>query len=128
VTLTVAAGELLPAQEKLLAAVEKAYAAALALYKPGVATREAAIAADEVFRKAKRSMPHALGHGIGLEAHEGPAIRNREDNDWKFEPGMVVTLEPGLYNPDLGGARLENDVLITETGNRVLTTSQIIRL
>jgi Xaa-Pro dipeptidase len=128
VTLTVAAGELLPAQEKLLAAVEKAYAAALALYKPGVATREASIAADEVFRKAKRSMPHALGHGIGLEAHEGPAIRNREDNDWKFEPGMVVTLEPGLYHPDLGGVRLENDVLITETGNRVLTTSRIIRL
>ena len=128
VTLTIASGELTPAQEKQLALVEKAYATALGLYKPGTLTREVSLKIDEIFRKAKKSMPHALGHGIGLEAHEGPAIRNREDNEWKFEPGMVVTLEPGLYNPDQGGCRLENDVLITETGNRVLTNSRIIRL
>lgn len=128
VTLTVAMGELTPAQEKQLALVEKAYAAALELYKPGVPTRAAPLKVDEIFRKAKRNMPHALGHGIGLEAHEGPAVRNREDNDWLYEPGMVVTLEPGLYHPDHGGCRLENDILITETGNRVLTKSRIIRL
>ena len=43
-----------------------------------------------------------------------------------FEPGMIVTLEPGLYDPSLGGIRLENDVLITETGNEVITHSRII--
>lgn len=128
VTLTVASGELTPAQEKQLTLVEKAYKAALELYKPGMPTRDSSLKADEIFRKAKRSMPHALGHGIGLEAHEGPAIRNREDNTWVYEPGMVVTLEPGLYDPKHGGCRLENDILITETGNRVLTNARVIRI
>jgi Xaa-Pro dipeptidase len=128
VTITVASGELTPAQEKQLALVEKAYAAALELYMPGKPTRDASLKADEIFRKGKRAMPHALGHGIGLEAHEGPAIRNREDNEWTYEPGMVVTLEPGLYDPKHGGCRLENDILITETGNRVLTNARIIRI
>jgi Xaa-Pro dipeptidase len=128
ITLTFAMGELTPAQEKQIKLVEKAYAAALELYKPGIATREASLKVDEIFRKAKKSMPHALGHGIGLEAHEGPAIRNREDNVWVYEKGMVVTLEPGLYDPVSGGCRLENDILITETGNRILTNSRIIRL
>lgn len=128
VTLTIAAGKLTTAQEKMISLVEKAYKASLGLYKPGIATKEASAACDEVFRKAKKSMPHALGHGIGLEPHEGPAIRNREDSQWVFEPNMVVTLEPGLYDAVHGGCRLENDILITEKGNRVLTKSRIIRL
>jgi Xaa-Pro dipeptidase len=128
VTVTVASGELTAGQEKQLALVEKAYKASLNLYMPGKPTRESSLKADEIFRKAKRSMPHTLGHGIGLEAHEGPSIRNRDDNTWVYEPGMVVTLEPGLYHPKHGGCRLENDILITETGNRVLTNSRIIRL
>lgn len=128
VTLTIAQGELSPAQEKMIQLVEKAYKAALELYTPGTPTREASLKADEIFRKARKTMPHALGHGIGLEAHEGPAIRNRADNVWTFTPGMVVTLEPGLYDPRHGGCRLENDILITETGNRVLTHSRIIRI
>ncbi len=128
VTVTFAMGELTPAQEKLVTLVQKAYNAALELYKPGIATRDVSLKVDEIFRKAKKTMPHALGHGIGLEAHEGPAIRNRADNDWVYESGMVVTLEPGLYDPVHGGCRLENDILITETGNRVLTNSRIIRL
>lgn len=128
ITLTIAMGDLNPTQEKQIKLVEKAYAAALELYKPGIATREASLKVDEIFRKAKKSMPHALGHGIGLEAHEGPAIRNRDDNEWIYENGMVVTLEPGLYHSVHGGCRLENDILITETGNRVLTNSRIIRI
>lgn len=128
VTLTIAMGELTSGQEKQISLVEKAYAAALQLYKPGIATREASLKVDDIFRKAKKTMPHALGHGIGLEAHEGPAIRNRADNTWIYENGMVVTLEPGLYDIVHGGCRLENDILITETGNRVLTNSRIIRL
>ncbi len=128
VTLTIASGELTPGQNRQLALVERAYKAALDLYMPGKQTREASLKVDEIFTKAKKSMPHALGHGIGLEAHEGPAIRNREDNTWVYEPGMIVTLEPGLYDPKHGGCRLENDVLITETGNRVLTNARIIRI
>ena len=51
-----------------------------------------------------------------------------EDPECVFKPGMIVTLEPGLYDPELGGVRLENDVLITENGNEVLTKSKILVL
>jgi Xaa-Pro dipeptidase len=116
------------AQEKMLALTEKAYALALSLAKPGAAARDLAAAVDRLFAKSKKIMPHGLGHGIGLEAHEAPAIRNREDNDWILEPGMIFTLEPGLYDPVHGGCRLENDILITGEGAEVLTTGRIIRL
>ncbi|ULQ59388.1 Xaa-Pro peptidase family protein [Brucepastera parasyntrophica] len=128
VTLTIAAGELTEAQEKMLSLVEKAYASALPLYKPGTPTKEAARKVDDIFRRGRKKMPHNLGHGIGLEAHEGPFIKNLEENPWIFENGMVVTLEPGLYDLAHGGCRLENDILITETGNEVLTRSRIIRI
>lgn len=128
VTLTVAKGPLTEAQEKQIELVEKAYEAALPFYQKGVSVKTAASKADEVFSKAKRSMPHSLGHGYGLEAHEFPIIRSRSDEKIVFMPGMVVTLEPGLYDPEIGGCRLENDVLITENGNEVLTHSRIIRL
>jgi Xaa-Pro dipeptidase len=116
------------AQEKMLALTEKAYALALSLAKPGAAARNIAAAVDAFFAKSKKIMPHGLGHGIGLEAHEAPAIRNRKDNDWILEPGMILTLEPGLYDPAQGGCRLENDILITGEGAEVLTTGRIIRL
>ena len=73
-------------------------------------------------------MPHSLGHGIGLEAHEYPVIKSSVACENIFLPGMIVTLEPGLYDPNTGGCRLENDVLITDNGNEVLTHSRIIRL
>ena len=70
-------------------------------------------------------MPHSLGHGTGLEIHEAPFLRVRASEDQLFESGNIVTLEPGLYYPELGGTRLENDVLITDTGCTVLTHSKI---
>jgi len=73
-------------------------------------------------------MPHGLGHGIGLQPHEDPVLRNSSTNEWVLEPGMIFTIEPGLYDPLLGGCRLENDYLMTETGAEVLTTSRIIHL
>jgi Xaa-Pro dipeptidase len=73
-------------------------------------------------------MPHALGHGIGLEAHEAPSLRSRSDNGWVLESGMIITLEPGLYDPDHGGCRLENEFLVTDAGAELLTNSRIIRL
>jgi Xaa-Pro dipeptidase len=116
------------AQEKMLALTEKAYLLALSLVKPGAAARTIAAAVDAFFAKSKKTMPHALGHGIGLEAHEAPAIRNRQDNEWLLQPGMVFTLEPGLYDPQHGGCRLENDILITAEEAEVLTQARIIRL
>lgn len=64
---------------------------------------------------------HSTGHGIGLEVHEGPALSSRSNAS--LEPNMVVTIEPGIYLPGIGGVRIEDDILITETGNEKLTHS-----
>jgi Xaa-Pro dipeptidase len=117
-----------PAQEKLLSLTEKAYKLAFSLVEEDRPAKEIARAVDAFFGKSKKTMPHALGHGIGLQEHESPALRSREDNGWILKPGMVFTLEPGLYEPSLGGCRLENDVLLTGTGPEALTTARIIRL
>jgi len=115
-------------QEKLLELTEKAAKLALSMAHNGTMTRDIAAAVDKLFTKSKKKMPHALGHGVGLQEHEYPLIRNSSENDWELSPGMIFTIEPGLYDPLLGGCRLENDVLITETGHEVLTTAKIIRL
>jgi Xaa-Pro dipeptidase len=128
VTITVARGPLSRTQTRMLSLVEKAYDEALGMIAADVGTREIALAVDSVCSKAKKAMPHALGHGIGLEAHEAPAVRSRADNEWRLAPGMVFTLEPGLYDPSHGGCRLENDVLLTEKGAEVLTRARILRL
>lgn len=128
VTLTIAKGELSAAQEKLVTLVEKAYKGALSCYSGGSSIKNAALKVDEIFSKGRRSMPHGLGHGIGLETHESPFVRTRVPEEALFLPGMVVTCEPGLYDSKLGGCRLENDVLITASGCEVLTHSRIIRI
>lgn len=129
VTITVARGKLAEEQERMIALVEQAYQAALAAARPGASPREPAAKADEIFAGAGLRMPHALGHGIGLDAHERPLLHVQGSGaDAALVPGMVFTLEPGLYHPQHGGVRWENDVLMTEAGPRVLTGARIIRL
>ena len=127
-TITIAKGNLSAKQEKLLSLVQKAADSCLPLYKAFGKICDASNKADEIFSKAKLNMPHGLGHGTGLEIHEYPFVSHRATSEEEFIPGMIVTLEPGLYDPKLGGVRLENDVLICEDGNVVLTNSRIIRL
>lgn len=129
VTLTVARGKLSAEQERMIGLVEKAYAAALAAARPGVSPQAPARAADEVFAAAGWTMPHSLGHGIGLDAHEAPLLRSiGEPSQPALLPGMVFTIEPGLYHPAHGGVRWENDMLMTEREARVLTRSRIVRI
>jgi Xaa-Pro aminopeptidase len=72
-----------------------------------------------VFERAGVHNPLHLGHGIGTGVHEWPRIV--PDQDVTLEPGMVLMLEPGAYDPDVGGVRLEWMYLVTDTGNDVLS-------
>lgn len=113
-------------QKKLVDAVQRAATECLAFYKPGTQIKSAMEKAESIFSELQRSMPHTLGHGIGLDIHESPRVSL--NNNETFKCGMVVTLEPGLYDKALGGVRLENDVLITKEGCEVLTKSHVIWL
>ncbi len=126
-TLTIAKGPLTPEQEEQLSLVETAYNECLKLYRPGELIKNACAKADSIFAKAGRKMPHTLGHAIGLEIHEKPRVSTR-DEEITFRTGMILTLEPGLYDEKIGGTRWENDVLITDGDPVVLTHSRIIRL
>jgi Xaa-Pro aminopeptidase len=88
---------------------------------PGVLFADVDRAARSFIRKAGygRLFGHSTGHGLGLRVHEAPRLSSRAKGELK--PGMVVTVEPGIYLPGAGGVRIEDDVLVTETGRRVLS-------
>jgi Xaa-Pro aminopeptidase len=107
---------------QIIRVVREAHDGAISAVRAG--TKAASV--DRVARKVIQAagfgerFQHALGHGIGLDVHEGPRLgRNSSD---VLEPGMVVTIEPGIYLPGRGGVRIESDVLVTEAGCEVLST------
>ncbi|WP_313798323.1 Xaa-Pro peptidase family protein [Cytobacillus sp.] len=91
--------------------------------KPGMSGKEAdALTRDYITEKGYGEyFGHSTGHGIGLEVHEGPSLASKSEIILK--PGMVVTVEPGIYIPGLGGVRIEDDTLITNDHNETLTHS-----
>jgi Xaa-Pro aminopeptidase len=101
--------------KRLVVAAQKAGMAAI---RPGAKIADAYLAARRVFEDAgvANLFTHSLGHGIGLETHEGPSLSPRAEG--VFVPGMVVTVEPGLYDPAWGGVRWEHMVLVTEDGHQ----------
>ncbi|MBU1248979.1 MAG: aminopeptidase P family protein [Proteobacteria bacterium] len=100
--------------------VVQAQQAAIDILRPGLTFVEAYRAALAVFEKAAAAdrFTHGLGHGIGLETHEPPSLSAQADG--VLQPGMVVTVEPGLYYPDWGGIRWEYMALITENGCEIM--------
>ncbi|MDR2923285.1 MAG: Xaa-Pro peptidase family protein [Treponema sp.] len=115
-------------QLKMVNLVEKAYKVAVDSIAARNDTMFTAILVEEFLAKSRKRLVHGLGHGIGLDVHEYPFLRSRHEVTWDLEPGMIFTIEPGLYDPVHGGCRLENDFLITEDGFEILTQSRIIWL
>lgn len=101
--------------------VREAHDAAIAAARPGLTAKALDTVAREVIRKGGfgRCFGHSLGHGVGYEIHEGPTVSPR--NDQELKPGMVVTIEPGIYLEGNLGVRIEDLILITDTGCEVLS-------
>lgn len=98
-----------------------AHLAAAASLRAGARTTDVDAAARGLIAKAGygKQFGHGLGHGIGLNIHEGPRLANQPPGT-ELRPGMVVTIEPGIYLPGAGGVRLENDYLVTQRGAQCL--------
>lgn len=123
ITRTVAVGEPSGQMKEIYDIVLKAQELGVEKIGPGMSGIEAdAIARDFIkSRGYGEAFGHSTGHGIGLEVHESPGLSSRSET--VLEPGMAVTVEPGIYLPGVGGVRIEDDILITESGNERLTNS-----
>jgi Xaa-Pro dipeptidase len=117
-TRTFGVGKVNPEQEKIHKIVQEANAAARDFAKPGVTCGDVDKAARDVIEQAGYGefFIHRTGHGLGMEGHEEPYIR--ADNPMLLKPGMTFTIEPGIYTPQHGGVRVEDDVIVTEDGLR----------
>jgi Xaa-Pro aminopeptidase len=102
-------------------AVGEAQAAAGEALRPGVTAGEVDAAARGVLKQfgLEQYFVHSLGHGLGLEIHEDPRLARGQER--RIAPGNVVTLEPGVYVPEVGGIRIEDDVAVLSRSNEVLT-------
>lgn len=122
-TRTLAIGNVPARLKEAYKAVHEAQKAAVAMLRPGVMTMNADRAARDVIERAGfgEFFGHGLGHGLGRQIHELPSMRPT-GGDEELRPGMVVTVEPGIYIPGVGGVRIEDDVLITHSGCELLST------
>ncbi len=108
------------AYEEAYEVVRKAQAAAIAAIAPGASAREIDAAARKVIDESGLPVyKHGSGHGFGLEIHEQPGLSTKSKD--KLEVGTVITIEPGIYIPGKLGIRMEDDVLVTKTGHKLLT-------
>ena len=125
-TRTVSVGQPSPDAARLHAAVRDAQSAAIDAVRPGITTADVDAAARQVLvgHGLGEAFGHGTGHGLGLDVHEEPRVGKprSEVAPVRLEPGMVFTIEPGAYLPGFGGVRIEDDVLVTETGCEVLTS------
>jgi len=123
-TRTVCLGQPDPEMAKTYDLVLRAQETCLQGLHPGLNGKQADALARDVFLAAGREDQylHSTGHGLGLEIHENPRL-SKYGEESILAPGMAITIEPGLYVPDVGGVRIEDTAIVTEDGIRILTTS-----
>lgn len=117
-----------PKQEEIYNLVLEAQENAIKALKPGKITTSIDNIAKKIFQKQKlnENFTHSLGHGVGLEIHELPSLSEMSKD--RLKPGMIVTVEPGLYFPNQFGIRIEDMIHITKKGQKNLTTvSKVIK-
>lgn len=115
-------GKLTAKLEKIYRVVLNAQIQGIQAIRPGITGREVDKIARSVIEKAGygKAFTHSLGHGIGLDIHEGPRVS--PSSETVLKAGMVVTVEPGIYLPGWGGIRIEDDILVTPDGYEILTS------
>lgn len=123
ITRTIAVGEINEELNDIYHIVLEAEKRGVAGIKAGMTGREAdKITRDYITEKGYGpNFGHSTGHGVGLEVHENPRLAKVSED--VLEKNMVVTVEPGIYVPNVGGCRIEDDIIITENGNEVITHS-----
>ncbi len=121
-TVTFALGEVDGKLRQIFDIVLEAHDTALAAIHPGGLICDLdTVARDIITAKGYGDyFGHGLGHGVGLEVHEYPPVSQRTDQ--RLEAGMVITIEPGIYVPELGGVRIEDTVVVTGNGHESITT------
>lgn len=114
-------GKVTPKFEKIYRTVLEAQERGIAAIRPGALARDVDAEARSIIEEAGfgRFFSHGLGHGLGMDIHEAPRLGRGVEV--ALEPGMVVTVEPGIYLPDWGGVRIEDDVLVTPDGHEILS-------
>jgi Xaa-Pro dipeptidase len=121
-TRTFAVGEISAELKKIYALVLAANAAGRAAARPGVTCASIDAAARKVITDGGYGeyFTHRVGHGLGMEGHEDPSMHG--NNTLKLEAGMTFTVEPGIYVPNVGGARIEDDMVVTQNGAESLSS------
>lgn len=122
ITRVIVTGKTTSKFQKIYQTVLSAQEAAIRAIRPGILMSEVDAVARGMIEKAGfgKRFTHSLGHSFGLQIHE--SVRLAKGQERPLEADMVVTVEPGIYIPGIAGVRIEDDVLVTKSGNRVLTS------
>ncbi|AIF69007.1 peptidase M24 [Palaeococcus pacificus DY20341] len=124
ITRTIVVGSPNEKQKEIYEIVLEAQKAAVEAAKPGMTAKELDSVARDIIKEYGYGdyFIHSLGHGVGLAIHEWPRVSQADETELK--EGMVITIEPGIYIPKLGGVRIEDTVVITKNGARRLTKTE----